>query len=98
MKGQRRLSDMVSVPQSSQFKDFSQTINQIPEIDNPLMFGLPSNIDRSVQRFNSQLVISQLKSLAAVNAEELRFDKDKWNQLLGPICQLWSTLYKPDEY
>ena len=43
-------------------------------------------------------VISQLKSLAAVSAEELRFDKEKWSQLLGPICQLWNTLYKPEEY
>ena len=28
----------------------------------------------------------------------MRFDKEKWSQQLGPICQLWSTLYKPEEY
>jgi len=29
----------------------------VPEIDTPQLFGLPSNIDRSVQRFNSMQVI-----------------------------------------
>lgn len=61
-------------------------INQLPENDNPLLFGLPTNIDRSVQRFNSTQVISQLKSLQAASAKELRFDKEKWSQQLGPIC------------
>lgn len=62
------------------------------------MFGLPDNIDRSVQRFNSQKVIAQLKSLAAVSAEQLRFDKEKWSQLLAPVCQLWQNLYKHQEF
>lgn len=98
MKGQKRLSDQIQVPQSSQIKDYVGLINQISEQDNPLMFGLPVNIDRSVQRFNSQQVIQQLKSLSAVSAEELRFDKEKWSQQLGPVCQLWSTLFRLEEY
>lgn len=53
------------------------------------MFGLPTNIDRSVQRFNSTQVITSLKSLSAVSAEELRFDKEKWTEQLSPILQLW---------
>lgn len=28
----------------------------------------------------------------------MRFDKDKWSQQLGPICQLWGTLFRPEEY
>ena len=44
------------------------------------MFGLPSNIARSVQRFNSGQVILQLKSLSAVSEENLRFDKEKWTE------------------
>ena len=51
-----------------------------------MLFGLPANIDRSVQRFNSLQVINKLKSLAAISAEELRFDKDTWGKQLGPIC------------
>ena len=52
----------------------------------PTLFGLPTNIDRSVQRFNSNAVISQLKQLAAVSETEMRFDKQKWTIALGPIC------------
>jgi len=85
---------VLTAPQGNNQRDFVSVINSLPETDNPLLFGLPSNIDRSVQRFNSNQVISQLKSLQAVSASELRFDKEKWNQQLGPICQLWNNVYK----
>ena len=58
------------------------------------MFGLPANIDRSVQRFNSGQVIIQLKSLQAVSAEELRFDKEKWTEQLAPLLQLWQNVFR----
>jgi dynein heavy chain 2 len=61
-------------------------MQKVPEADNPDIFGLPVNIDRSVQRFNSNLVIGGLKGLAAASAQELRFDKEKWSAQLGPIC------------
>jgi len=73
-------------------------ISRLPETDNPSIFGLPTNIDRSVQRFNSGQVISQLKSLAAVSSTNLRFDKEKWTEALGPLCQLWRNVYKTDVY
>jgi len=62
------------------------------------MFGLPANIDRSVQRVNGGNVVNQLKQLAAVSAEELRFDKEKWSQSLGPICQMWTNIYQADQF
>ena len=80
LKGQAALSNMVTTPQTTQVRDFVALIGQLPENDKPNMFGLPSNIDRSVQRFNSSQVIIQLKSLSAVSAEELRFDKEKWTE------------------
>ena len=86
IKGQKKLSDILAVPQSQHVKDFNVIINQVPEIDTPQLFGLPTNIDRSVQRFNSLQVINQLKSLAAISAGEMRFDKEKWSLQLGPIC------------
>lgn len=39
-----------------------------------------------------------LKGLAAASAQELRFDKEKWTEQLGPICQLWQNVYKADMY
>ena len=44
-------------------------IRQLPEQDDPAMFGLPANIDASVQRFNSSKVIDALKCLQAVSSE-----------------------------
>jgi len=62
------------------------------------MFGLPSNIDRSVQRFNSTQVVVGLKSLQAVSAEELRFDKEKWTEQLGPLLQLWQNVFRVEVF
>lgn len=36
----------------------------------------------------------QLKSLQAVSAEELHFDKEKWTEQLNPILQLWQNVFK----
>ena len=96
LKGQEPLSKLIPVPQSGNVRDYTGIISKVPENDVPSLFGLPANIDRSVQRFNSSAVIAALKQLAAVSAEELRFDKQKWTQKLGPICQLWANLYKKD--
>lgn len=61
LRGQEPLSNMIPVPQSANVRDYVGIINKIPEQDNPQLFGLPSNIDRSVQRFNSTAVIGSLK-------------------------------------
>jgi len=98
LKGQEPLSRLVPVPQSGDAREYTGIISQVPEADVPGLFGLPANIDRSVQRFNSAAVIGQLKQLAAVGAEELRFDKQRWTQKLGPLCQLWGNLYQPQQF
>jgi dynein heavy chain 2 len=91
--GQEPLSRMLPVPQSGNVRDYTGMIGKVPDADVPSLFGLPANIDRSVQRFNSAAVIAALKQLAAASAEELRFDRAKWSQQLGPICELWSSTY-----
>jgi dynein heavy chain 2 len=75
LKGQKSLSNVIPVPQSGNIRDYLGMIQKVPDNDVPSLFGLPANIDRSVQRFNSNLVIQQLKQLAAVSEDELRFDK-----------------------
>jgi dynein heavy chain 2 len=87
---------MIAVPQAGHAREFLGVIHKVPDYDVPSQFGLPANIDRSVQRFNSAAVLASLKQLAAVSAEELRFDKQVWTAKLGPICQLWTTLYKKE--
>lgn len=96
--GQKALTGDLKAPQTGNVNDFINFISRLPETDSPDIFGLPANIDRSVQRFNSGLVISQLKSLAAVSSTSLRFDKEKWTEALSPLCQLWNNLYKADSY
>lgn len=98
LKGQQPLSKVIPVPQSANPRDFVGMIQKIPDQDTPGLFGLPANIDRSVQRFNSQAVINQLKKLATVSEEALRFDVKKWTVVLGPICQSWQQLYKPETF
>ena len=68
----------MAVPKGDSVRDYTAFIAKLPEQDSPLFFGLPANIDRSVQRFNSNAIIHSLKTLAAVSAEELRYDKEKW--------------------
>lgn len=48
MRGDKPLSGIVSVPKSGNVRDFQGIINMVPEYDAPSLFGLPSNIDRSV--------------------------------------------------
>lgn len=93
MRGQTALSGLLTVPGSGQLRDYQPVTNALPDQDQPRIFGLPTNIDRSVQRFNSNAVINQLKQLAAVSESEMRFNKLKWSLALGPICKLWENLY-----
>lgn len=98
LNGKEPLFGTIAVPQSGNVRDFTGLINRVPEIDVPALFGLPDNIDRSVQRFNSSAVIAALKQLAAASAEELRFDRAKWSQQLGPICELWANSYEKQTF
>lgn len=72
------MSGLYKIPTGSSIRDYLNFIAKLPDQDNPVMFGLPSNIDRSVQRFNSQAIIASLKALKMMSTEELRFDKEKW--------------------
>lgn len=54
---------MISLPQSRSVRDYLMIISKIPDTDSPNIFGLPFNIDRSVQRFNTSLVIDGMKRL-----------------------------------
>uniref|UniRef100_H2ZEZ5 Uncharacterized protein n=1 Tax=Ciona savignyi TaxID=51511 RepID=H2ZEZ5_CIOSA len=85
----KRLVANVTLPQSTNIKDYIDVIEKLPEDDLPSYFGLPANIERSAQRVNSQRVISQLKTLMrSVEAGA----KEAWQSELGPILQLWKKL------
>jgi dynein heavy chain 2 len=97
-QGTKKLSNLIQVPKAATIKDYIQYVSQLPDQDKPMMFGLPQNIDRSVQRFNSQRYINMLKNITAVSKEDLKFDRETWSQALGPILRLWKSIYKPDVF
>jgi len=90
----KKVAGMIALPDSRSIRDYLMLISKLPESDNPSFFGLPVNIDRSVQRFNTNMVIEGMKRLQAGSTENLKFDREKWNEMLGPIIRLWKTLYK----
>lgn len=92
-----QLSSDLKIPNSKNYNDYVTVIDRLSDTDLPSMFGLPLNIDRSVQRFNSTNVIKQLKQLSAVSQEELEFDREEWSVKLGPLWNLWQTLQRSGE-
>ena len=51
------------VPRTSSLTDYKLCIQQMNDIDNPASFGMASNVDRSLQRINTQQVIANLRTL-----------------------------------
>lgn len=56
------------------------------------MFGLPDNIERSLQRSTSAIVIRQLRALSLIDAHAVKYDREKWRLQLGPVLDLWQQL------
>ena len=48
---------------STNRQDYIRLIESLPDADTPSLFGLPPNVERSVQRAQSAQVIGQLKKL-----------------------------------
>lgn len=74
------------------FQDYVNTIGSFQDEDKPAHFGLPANIERSMQRTSSSHVISQLKVLMRSSELVNRFEKEVWNKQLSPHLNLWKKL------
>jgi dynein heavy chain 2 len=68
----------------------------LPDTDDPKLFGLPLNVDRSVQRYISTQVISKLNNMFSAGFETLKFDKEKWGEKLTPLINIWKIVYNGD--
>lgn len=80
------------MPLKPDYDTFVRTIGQLPDIDPPYIFGLPDNIERSLQRTTSAAVIKQLRALSTLDVEASKFDREKWRAQLGPVLELWQQL------
>ncbi|XJO78526.1 hypothetical protein BDV3_002952 [Batrachochytrium dendrobatidis] len=88
----RKICKNFVLPRTNEYAAYHQLITELPEIDNVELFGLPANIDRTLQKLTSQAVIEQLKTLRHVDVKQHKFNKDKWSQELMPLLQLWKKL------
>jgi len=81
---------------SAQANDYKQLISDLPDSDSPLQFGLPTTVERSVQRFVSSESILKLNTLYSISTEEggfMKFDKEIWVSKLNPVINLWKQLF-----
>ncbi|EGR28544.1 hypothetical protein IMG5_173090 [Ichthyophthirius multifiliis] len=94
LQGTKKLSNGDVIPQSNNINEFQKIIKNLKETDSPMLFGLPLNIDKAVQRYNTQQIFNSLKVIKQASSEDLKFDKEKWQQQLSTIINLWKNLYK----
>jgi dynein heavy chain 2 len=80
------------MPNNPEFKSFFKIINQLPDVDAPYIFCLPDNIERSLQRTTSSMLIRQLRVLSSSDAEASKYDREKWRAQLGPIMEVWQQM------
>lgn len=73
-KPKRLLGTRIVVPADAARKDYLQLIHSLPENDSPALFGLPANIDRSVQEKKSRMLTSKLKLLGTSEVGKRRTD------------------------
>ena len=67
-------------------------VNQLPDVDQPSLFGLPPNIERVVQQANSARITSQLKTMATADVAASGWDRERMAAQLEPVLRLWATL------
>eukprot|EP00050_Salpingoeca_kvevrii_P020215 m.95860 g.95860 ORF g.95860 m.95860 type:complete len:4292 (+) comp8765_c0_seq1:164-13039(+) len=87
-----RLAPGITLPTSTHMQDYLDVIKNLPEVDQPDLFGLPQNVDRLLQRTISGEVIAQLKVLMRADTLAHRFDRELWQRELAPILDQWHKL------
>jgi len=79
---------------SSSKTDFEDWIARLDDHESPEIFGLPQNVQRSVQRTRADSTVSALRALRAHRGGVLAFDRSLWKRKLKPLVSLWHRLKK----
>ncbi|CAK9088100.1 Cytoplasmic dynein 2 heavy chain 1 (Dynein heavy chain isotype 1B) [Durusdinium trenchii] len=84
------LAEGLKVPENMMDKEEAMSwIDRLDDTDVPSMFGLPPNIERSVQRARSTATVNALKALSLSASGPLVFDRTEWCKKLQPVIKLW---------
>ena len=97
IEGRGQIMKGVYVPSSNVAGVYHDSISKIPETDSPEIFSLPANIERSVQRARSAIVIEKLGMMSSAGLGSGGFDREEWKKSLGPLLQLWSKLMESND-
>ncbi|CAE7770330.1 DYNC2H1 [Symbiodinium sp. KB8] len=90
------LSHPLTLPDSTNAADYSRMVDGLPDLDVPAVFGLPPNIDRSVQRAIALRVTASLRSLSVAASSGGGFNRSAWKAALGPVIDLWGKIVPTD--
>lgn len=81
------------VPLSSNIMDYANVVDKnIPEEDNPSLFGLPANISATREMAETIETLRQIRKMQIVDTSKVAFDRDIWSKALSPILTLWKRL------
>ena len=92
LTGRKDIIRGMRLPGSNNHHDYMALIHSLPDYDNPALFGLPENIERSLQRANSASVIAALRALGVASGTSERYDREKWRASLGPMLEMWDKV------
>ncbi|CAN0042899.1 unnamed protein product [Ascophyllum nodosum] len=87
-----KISTGITIPGTDKLQDYVDAVQKLPDADHPSVFGLPDNIERSVQRTASSLVVTGLRRLGAAAVVGETFDREMWRSRLGPLLEAWDKL------
>ena len=93
---QGKLLNKLQLPNSKDLNAYLDIIKKLPDNDDPELFGLPLNVDRSVQRYISSEVLYKLNMVYTINSESSKFEKEKWAEKLKPVIILWKSIYSDE--
>ncbi len=63
----KKLAKSIVLPNNTKYDDFMAIINELPDVDNPALFYLPPNIERTLQITNSNKVRTHIRFLLISN-------------------------------
>ena len=93
LSGRGELAQNLRCPSPSQnVADYIEWIDRLDDSDSPSLFGLPSNIEKSVQRAVSALTVQKLLALGRSTLRSTKFDRSSWRSALQPLFDLWSRV------